>query len=95
VEFGGQKSHKIQLAVMVMWKTFRNGTEKHAPHAAILYDKFHVLSHLNEALDKVRKKEYARLLEKDRQYVKGQKYILLSRWKKFSLEGRDALKTLF
>jgi len=94
-ELGVKKARKIQLAVMDMWKAFRNSTEKHAPQAAILYDKFHVMRHLNEALDKVRKKEYARLSEKDRQYVKGQKYTLLSHWKNLSVEGKDALKTLF
>ena len=94
-ELGAKKSHKIQLAVMDMWKAFRKSTEKHAPQAAILYDKFHVMRHLNEALDKVRKREYARLSEKDRQYVKGQKYTLLSHWKNLSVEGQDALKTLF
>ena len=93
-ELGVKKARKIQLAVMDMWKAFRNSTEKHAPQAAILYDKFHVMRHLNEALDKVRKKEYARLSEKDRQYVKGQKYTLLSHWKNLSVEGKDALKTL-
>jgi transposase len=94
-ELGDKKARKIQLAVMDMWKAFRNSTEKHAPQAAILYDKFHVMRHLNEALDKVRKQEYARLSDKDRQYVKGQKYTLLSRWKNLSVEGKDALKTLF
>ena len=48
------------------------------PHAAILFDKFHVLRHLGEALDQVRKSEYARLAGKDRQFIKGQKYTLLS-----------------
>ena len=58
---GKKKSGKIRLAVMDMWKAFLNSTQKHAPQAAILYDKFHVMRHLNEALDKVRKSEYARL----------------------------------
>lgn len=94
-ELGPKKAGKIQLAVMDMWKAFRNSTEKHAPQAAILYDKFHVMRHLGEALDKIRKTEYARLSEKDRQFVKGQKYTLLSHWKNLSVEGKVALKTLF
>jgi len=58
-----QEEQKIRLAVMDMWKVFRKSTLKaeHAPGAAILFDKFHVLRHLVEALDKVRKREYARL----------------------------------
>ena len=69
--------------------------QKHAPQAAILYDKFHVMRHLNEALDKVRKSEYARLPEKDRQFVKGQKYTLLSHWREPLYGWPVALKTLF
>ena len=79
---------------MDMWKPFRNSTESCAPQAAILYDKFHILHHLGEALDKVRKSEYARLAGKDRRFIKGQKYTLLSRRANLSLEGRQALKTL-
>jgi len=42
----GPKKHKrIRLAVMDMWKAFRTSTLKpdHAPKAAILFDKFHIL----------------------------------------------------
>jgi transposase len=57
---GPRKCRKIRLAVMDMWPAFRNSTLKpgHAPQAGILYDKFHVLNHLSEALDKIRKSEY-------------------------------------
>ena len=50
----------------------------HAPQAAILFDKFHVLRHLGEALDKVRKKRVRPADGKDSRFVKGQKYTLLS-----------------
>jgi transposase len=49
---------------------------------------------LQEALDTVRKKEYARLAEKDRSFIKGQKYTLLSRKENLNLEGRQALRKL-
>ena len=91
---GASKRRRIRLAVMDMWKPFRNATEAHVPQAAILFDKFHVLRHLGEALDKVRKSEYARLTGKQRRYIKGQKYNLLSRRENLTLEGRQALKAL-
>jgi transposase len=76
---GPEWSQRIRLAVMDMWKAFRNATEVHAPAAVILYDKFHVLRHLNDAMDQVRKAEYKRLTSRrDRTYIKGQKYVLLS-----------------
>lgn len=91
---GEKKCRGIRLAVMDMWKPFRNATNTHAPQAAILFDKFHIMRHLGEALDKVRKEEYARLSDKDRRFIKGQKYTLLSRRENLSTEGRQALKTL-
>ncbi len=94
---GPKKGGKIRLAVMDMWKAFRNSTlkEGNAPQATILYDKFHILTHLGEAMDKVRQREYARLSGKDRRFIKGQRYTLLSHWGNLTAEGRAALKLLF
>ena len=93
-ELGPKKTRGIYLAVMDMWKPFENATLKHVPQAAILFDKFHVLSHLGEALDQVRKSEYVRLTGKDRQFIKGQKYTLLSNRAHLTLDGRRSLAKL-
>ena len=91
---GDKKSRHIRLAVMDMWKPFRNTATARAPQAAILFDKFHIMRHLGNALDTVRKAEYARLSGRDRRFIKGQKYTLLSRHENLTLEGRQSLKTL-
>jgi transposase len=88
---GETKTRGIRLAVMDMWKPFRTVTAARAPQAAILYDKFHVMRHLGDALDEVRKSEYRRLSGRDRSYIKGQKYTLLSNRKNLSLKGKQAL----
>jgi len=91
---GEKRAHKIRLAVMDMWKAFRNSTARNAPQAAILFDKFHVLRHLGEALDKVRKHEYARLSGKGRTFIKGQKYALLSHPQNLKGSARKNLRLL-
>jgi len=91
---GPAKTKHIRLAVMDMWKPFEKSTHEKAPQTAILYDKFHVIRHLNEALDKIRKSEYARLTGKDRKFIKGQKYTLLSHRENLTTDGRRSLKTL-
>ena len=82
---------------MDMRKTFRKSTLKpgHAPQATIVYDKFHILRHLGEAMDRVRKQEYARLLDNDRRDIKGQKFVLLSNWMNLSQNKWMGLKELF
>jgi transposase len=89
-----KKARGVRLAVMDMWKPFRHATLARAPQAAIRFDKFHILRHLGDALDKVRKSDYARLSGKERRYLKGQKYTLLSRRENLTMEGRQPLKTL-
>jgi len=91
---GAEKSKQIRLAVMDMWKAFEKSTVGKAPEAAILYDKFHVMRHLGEAIDAVRKSEYARLSGNDRVFIKGQKYNLLSRKENLTLPAKRALKLL-
>ena len=91
---GAEKSSRIRLIVMDMWKPFRNVAQERAPQAAILFDKFHIMRHLGEALDKVRKAEYARLRGKDRRFIKGQKYTLLSHRDNLTLGGKRSLALL-
>lgn len=70
---GPEKCGKIRLAVMDMGTALRASTLKpgHAPKAKILYDKFHVFKHLGEAIDKVRKQEYARVSGEGRRFIRG------------------------
>ena len=92
---GARRSGRIRLAVMDMWRAFSKATTTHAPQATILYDKFHVMRQLNDAMDKVRKAEYHRLTNRpDRAFIKGQKYVLLSHRENLSPEKRQRLKTL-
>src|SRR5205085_216281 len=91
---GATRTARIQLAVMDMWRPFRNSLARNAPQARVVFDKFHVLRHLGDALDEVRRSEYRRLAGNDRAFIKGQRYTLLSRWENLSLDGRHSLKKL-
>ena len=91
---GEKPCQRIRLAVMDMWKPFRNSTVQNAPQAAILFDKFHIIRHLGEALDKVRKSEFARLSGKGRTFIKGQKFALLSHPQNLKGPARKNLKLL-
>ena len=70
------KVRRVRLAVIDMWKLLRDSSTG-PPQTAILFDKFQVLRHVGDALDKVRQK-YARLSGKGRAFINGQKYALLA-----------------
>ncbi len=61
-----------------MWKVFRNSTARIAPQASILFDELHILRHLGDGLNTVRRQEYARLCSQYRKFIRGPKYALLS-----------------
>jgi transposase len=94
IEMGPIRSRRIRLAVMDMWKPFRNSLTHHAPQAEIVFDKFHVMGHLNNALDDIRRREYSRVSLKDRRFIKGQRYTLLSHKANLDMDGRRSLNLL-
>jgi transposase len=87
---GEKKARRIRLAVMDMWNPFCLLTAKAALQDAILFHKLHIVRQLREALDAVRKSEYARLKGQDRRFIKGQKCTVPCRRENLSLQGRQA-----
>jgi transposase len=62
---------------MNTWKAIRSATHQNAPQAATLFDGFHVMKQVGEALNKIRKTEYARLEGKQRPFIKSHKCTLM------------------
>lgn len=72
-----QKEHVTAVA-MDMWLAFANSVKEKLPQAVIVHDRFHISKHLNEAVDKVRRRENRQLLTQGDERLKGSKYLWLS-----------------
>ena len=48
----------IKYISMDMYPAFKGGAREYFPNAKIVYDKFHIVKMMNDAIDKVRRKEY-------------------------------------
>jgi len=86
---------RIEAACVDMWEPFRLSIERWAPQCQIVYDKFHVIQHANDAVDEVRRAEFFRKGTKMRGLVKGKKWLLLSRWKNLTTKQRGDMNRLF
>ena len=86
---------RIEAACVDMWEPFRRSIEQWAPQCKIVYDKFHILQHANEAIDEVRRAEFFRQGKKKRDLIKGKKWLLMSRWTNLTSPQRGALNRLF
>jgi transposase len=69
----------IQGVAMDMWDPYIASTLAHVPDGAkkIVFDRFHIMQHMNEAVDAVRKEENRLLMEDDFDILKGTKYLWL------------------
>src|SRR3954471_24406535 len=78
----------VEACCVDMWKPFRLSIEEWVPQCRIVYDKFHILQHANDAVEEVRRAEFFRKRSKMRDLIKGKRWLLLTRWK--NLQSRPA-----
>lgn len=89
------RRRRIEAACVDMWEPFRLSIEQWAPGCRIVYDKFHIIQHANDAVEEVRRAEFFRKGRKMRDVIKGKRWLLLSRWKNLMPGKRGILNRLF
>jgi len=67
----------VDAVAMDMWAAFENAATELLPNADIVHDKFHVSTHLNKAVDDVRKEEHRELMSAGDDTLKKSKYLWL------------------
>ena len=79
-EFGPQRSAALRFVCTDMWKPYLNVVAEMAGHALNILDRFHIMSHMNKAIDKVRATEVKTLKAKGKAPVlTGSRWCLLKR----------------
>lgn len=74
--FTKEELETIESVCMDMWDPFIKATIAYVPDAdtKIVFDKYHVMSYLNEATDEVRRQEHKQLQAQNNEALKGTKY---------------------
>ena len=81
---------EIEIVSMDMSAAFFSSVSDNAPDAVIVFDHFHVVKLMNDALDKVRRDAYRNIEDEDvRKAIKGTRWMLLSNSE--DLKGREKL----
>jgi transposase len=94
-ELNARQRRGIEAACVDMWEPYRLSIEQWAPHCRIVYDKFHIMQHANDAIDEVRREEFFRKGGRIRGLVKGKRWLLLTRWMNLAPGKRQELNQLF
>jgi transposase len=69
----------LKAAAMDMWPAYMNALRRHAWHAFVVHDRFHVSQHLTDAIDSVRKQEHRELKADADESLKDIRWTLLKR----------------
>ena len=93
-ELGAKKSKRIEAAVIDMWNPYIKSIRENAPQADIVFDKFHIAKKVNEAVDKVRRKEFAKASKEQRIGMKRKRFLVLRRNKNLSIGQKETLNHL-
>jgi transposase len=93
-EMGPRRCRTLQVVCMDMWAAYANLVREHAPNAQILFDRFHIVKHLNEAVDAVRRDLWRRLTYKERTSFKGTRWLLLKNPWNLTGNQKERLSTL-
>jgi len=92
-ELGESKCRSIKVAVLDMWDPYISSIQTNT-NADIVFDKFHIAKKVNEALDAVRKHEFANASDEERKNFKKKRFIILYRNENLDEKKREELNAL-
>ena len=90
-----RRRRSVRAVCVDMWEPFLQSLREHLPKAAIVFDKFHVMKHVNDAVDETRRAEFFRQQGHLRAIMRGKRWLLLTRWKNLNLKKRGLLNAAF
>jgi len=95
--FGQERTEQLKGICCDMWPAFIKAVKAKAPQATLVFDKFHIVRKITEAVDIVRRQEISEKGKEHRKLVAGSRYIWLKNpWnltdrQKVSLEALEKL----
>lgn len=88
-----QKS-SVKAVSMDMWDPYMKATRENLPAAEVVHDKFHIAKYLNEAVDKVRRRENRDLVKEGSFLLTKTKYLWLKKPAGWTDEEKSRFRTL-
>lgn len=85
---------RVEAVAMDMAKSFRKVTEKAVPQADIVHDKYHIVSHLNDSVNAVRRAEHKQLLSEGDDTLKGSRWLFVMNSMKMNPQQEAAFADL-
>jgi len=75
-----RRRRSVRAVCVDMCAPFLASIRDHLPKVPIVFDKFHVMKHVNDAVDETRRQEFFRQKGWLRTAMRGKRWLLLTRW---------------
>jgi transposase len=89
-----EQKQEVKAVAVDMWEPFIRTIQKEVPEADIVHDRYHVSAYLNQAVDKVRRREHKELMAQGDATLKGTRQLWLYNPENFSPEQADEFASL-
>lgn len=95
-QYGAEELARVEKVAMDMWPPYIASTRKHLTIAdeKIVFDKFHIMKHLGDAVDKVRRQEHRELRIDGDQRLAKTRYLWLTHPERLEGDARARIESL-
>jgi len=93
-EMGARRCRTLRVVCMDMWAPYAKLVREHASNAEILFDRFHIVKHLHDAVEEVRRSEMRRLSQQEKATFKRSRWLLLKNPWNLTGQQKERLSTL-
>ena len=93
-ELGPERARKLELVTMDMSEAYENAVKNWAPQADVVFDRFHVVKLLLEAVDELRREECRRLKGEAKEALKKTRYAFLRNPCRYTQKDLEAIERI-
>ncbi len=89
-----QQRAAVKAVAIDIWLPYKKAVQEYLPGAEVVHDKFHIVRHLCESVDKVRRAENKALIKEGKEELKGTKYLWLTNPEKWTQKQKELFKRI-
>ena len=89
-----RKATKLKAVAMDMSRSYSSAVTEYLPKVKIVYDRYHIMAHINQAIDTLRREQQKTLDDDDQKVLKGRRFLLLRNYESLDDDSQIKLNAL-
>lgn len=94
LEVLARKAKNLKAIAMDMSRSYSSAVAQYLPKIKIVFDRYHIMAHMNQAIDSLRREQQISLKGPEQQALKGCRFLLLRNYESLNNDFQVKLDTL-